>query len=106
MTNAALVARKLAVLEDHLRRLKSRRPPTREAFEADLLLQDAVAMSLLVVVQDLDAQVVDPIVRRLHGVSDLPKHQQRWAHLLRRHFRSLAPARLSAQLGRRTGPML
>jgi uncharacterized protein YutE (UPF0331/DUF86 family) len=52
VTNVALVARKLAVLEEHLRRLRDRRPPNPEAFEADTLLQDAVAMSLLIVVQE------------------------------------------------------
>jgi uncharacterized protein YutE (UPF0331/DUF86 family) len=52
MTNEALVARKLAVLEEHLRRLRERRPATVEAFRADALLQDAVAMSVLVVVQE------------------------------------------------------
>ena len=48
----ALVARKLAALDDHLGRLKERRPPTFEAFTSNLLLQDAMAMSILVVVQE------------------------------------------------------
>lgn len=52
MTNAALVAKKLAVMQEHLRRLRERRPPEASLLEADLLLQDAVAMSLLVVVQE------------------------------------------------------
>jgi uncharacterized protein YutE (UPF0331/DUF86 family) len=52
VTNAALVARKLAVLEEHLRRLVARRPESVDAFRADTLLQDAVSMSLLVVVQE------------------------------------------------------
>lgn len=52
MTNVALVARKLALLEEHLRRLRERRPATLQAFEADTLLQDAVALSVLVVVQE------------------------------------------------------
>jgi uncharacterized protein YutE (UPF0331/DUF86 family) len=52
MTNAALVARKLAVLEDHLQRLRERRPESLAALEADLLLQDAMAMSILVLVQE------------------------------------------------------
>lgn len=52
MTNADLVARKLSVLNDHLGRLGSRRPASFAAFEADLLVQDAVAMSLLVIVQE------------------------------------------------------
>jgi uncharacterized protein YutE (UPF0331/DUF86 family) len=52
LTNAALVARKLAVLEEHLRRLRERRPADVTTFAADALLQDAVAMSVLVVVQE------------------------------------------------------
>lgn len=52
MTNVALVARKLAVLEEHLRRLRERRPAEVATFTADALLQDAVAMSVLVVVQE------------------------------------------------------
>jgi uncharacterized protein YutE (UPF0331/DUF86 family) len=52
MTNVALVARKLAILEEHLRRLRERRPSELKTFETDSLLQDAVALSLLVVVQE------------------------------------------------------
>jgi uncharacterized protein YutE (UPF0331/DUF86 family) len=52
MTNAELVARKLAFLDEHLRRLRERRPPLVETFERDPLLQDATALGLLVVVQE------------------------------------------------------
>ena len=52
MTNVSLVARKLAFLNDHLRRLTERRPEDVEVFKRDLLLQDAASMSLLVVVQE------------------------------------------------------
>jgi uncharacterized protein YutE (UPF0331/DUF86 family) len=52
VTNVALVARKLAVLQEHLRRLGERRPPSVENFVHDLLLQDAVAMGVLVAVQE------------------------------------------------------
>jgi uncharacterized protein YutE (UPF0331/DUF86 family) len=52
VTNVALVARKLAILEDHLGRLRQRRPAAVDAFKADALLQDAVALSVLVVVQE------------------------------------------------------
>lgn len=52
MTNAALVARKLAVLDEHLRRLRDRRPDDAAMLESNLLLQDALAMSVLVVVQE------------------------------------------------------
>lgn len=52
MTNVALVAKKLAVIEEHLRRLRERRPASLEAFTGDALLQDAVAMGVLVVVQE------------------------------------------------------
>jgi uncharacterized protein YutE (UPF0331/DUF86 family) len=52
VTNVVLVARKLASLEEHLRRLLERRPTDVAAFRADALLQDAVALSVLVVVQE------------------------------------------------------
>src|SRR5579862_5745684 len=52
MTNVALVARKLAVMNEHLRRLAVRRPATAAALRTDELLQDAIAMSVLVVVQE------------------------------------------------------
>jgi uncharacterized protein YutE (UPF0331/DUF86 family) len=52
LTNVALVARKLAVLQDHLQRLEQRRPATAATLRADALLQDAIGMSILVVVQE------------------------------------------------------
>ena len=52
MTNVALVARKLAILNEHLRRLHERRPDDLSALKADQLLQDAIALSVLVVVQE------------------------------------------------------
>ncbi|CAN5440913.1 hypothetical protein BH09MYX1_BH09MYX1_54900 [soil metagenome] len=52
MTNAPLVTRKLSVLNDHLARLRARRPADVTVYVADTLLQDAVAMSLLVIVQE------------------------------------------------------
>jgi uncharacterized protein YutE (UPF0331/DUF86 family) len=52
VTDPALVARKLAFLELHLGRLSERRPPSPEALDADPLVQDAISMSLLVVVQE------------------------------------------------------
>jgi uncharacterized protein YutE (UPF0331/DUF86 family) len=52
VTNAALVARKLAILQEHLRRLTERRPATLAELERDTLLQDALAMGVLVVVQE------------------------------------------------------
>lgn len=52
MTNVPLVTKKLAVLAEHVRRLRERRPATLEAFTSDLLLQDAIAMGVLVVVQE------------------------------------------------------
>jgi uncharacterized protein YutE (UPF0331/DUF86 family)/predicted nucleotidyltransferase len=52
MTNAPLVARKLALIDEHLRRLRARRPADLESFERDLLVQDAVSLGVLVVVQE------------------------------------------------------
>lgn len=53
MTNVELVTRKLALVDEHVRRLKTRRPAEMGPFRADLLLQDAVALGVLVVVQEL-----------------------------------------------------
>jgi uncharacterized protein YutE (UPF0331/DUF86 family) len=52
MTDAELVLRKLAVLEEHLGRAARRRPPSLDALKNDDLLQDALAMSLLVAIQE------------------------------------------------------
>jgi len=52
MTNVPLVVRKLAMLDEHLRRLRERRPADVASFASDTLLQDAVSMSVLVVVQE------------------------------------------------------
>jgi uncharacterized protein YutE (UPF0331/DUF86 family) len=52
LTNVVLVTRKLATLEEHLRRLRERRPDDPAVFRANTLLQDAVALSVLVVVQE------------------------------------------------------
>jgi uncharacterized protein YutE (UPF0331/DUF86 family) len=52
VTNVALVARKLSVLREHLRRITERRTATLAEFEQDLLVQDAVAMGVLVAVQE------------------------------------------------------
>jgi uncharacterized protein YutE (UPF0331/DUF86 family) len=52
VTNVALVARKLAILNEHLRRLRERRPDDLLVLKADQLLQDAIALSVLVVVQE------------------------------------------------------
>jgi hypothetical protein len=51
MTDPAIVMRKLAALRDHVERLRRRRPATAEALRADVDLQDALSMSLLVAVQ-------------------------------------------------------
>jgi uncharacterized protein YutE (UPF0331/DUF86 family) len=95
MTNVGLVERKLGVVLDHLARLKTRRPESLAPFRADLLLQDAVSMSLLVVVQEaLDIA--------LHIASD-----ERWelAPTYREAFAVLAKhgvldAELASELGR------
>jgi uncharacterized protein YutE (UPF0331/DUF86 family) len=52
MTNVSLVERKLGVIADHVGRMKTRRPPSVEAFAVDLMVQDAISMSLLVAVQE------------------------------------------------------
>jgi uncharacterized protein YutE (UPF0331/DUF86 family) len=51
MTDPAIVLRKLAALRDHTARLRRRRPGRAEELRADVDLQDALAMSLVVAVQ-------------------------------------------------------
>jgi uncharacterized protein YutE (UPF0331/DUF86 family) len=52
MTDKGVVLRKLSSLEDHVARIRRRRPDYVEAFRADIDRQDAIGMSLLVAVQD------------------------------------------------------
>ena len=52
MTNVELVTKKLATITEHLRRLRERRPDDVVALRRDPLLQDAIAMGLLVAVQE------------------------------------------------------
>jgi uncharacterized protein YutE (UPF0331/DUF86 family) len=52
MTDAALVLRKLTTLNDHVSRLDRRRPDSLEAFRSDLDRQDALALSLVVGLQE------------------------------------------------------
>jgi uncharacterized protein YutE (UPF0331/DUF86 family) len=52
MTDKAIVLRKLASLTEHVSRLRRRRGEDLPAFRSNVDLQDAVAMSLLVAVQD------------------------------------------------------
>lgn len=52
MTDAEVVIRKLAVLRDHVLRARRRRPASADALAADLDLQDALCMSLLVAIQE------------------------------------------------------
>lgn len=119
MTNALLVTRKLAVLDEHLRRLRERRPAELEHFTKDLLLQDAVALSVLVMVQeamDIALHIASDegwevastyrdafVVLERHGVIDGPlatslagaaQLRNRIAH----GYTSLDPARLWTEL--------
>jgi predicted nucleotidyltransferase len=52
VTDAALVLRKLGTLRDHVERVRRRRPATPGASGADVDLQDALAMSVLVAAQE------------------------------------------------------
>lgn len=52
MTDEELVLRKLAVLEEHLERASRRQPESLQALEGDDLVQDALAMSVLVAIQE------------------------------------------------------
>lgn len=52
MTDPSIVLRKLITLRDYVARARSRRPRSALELRDDLLLQDALAMTLLVAVQE------------------------------------------------------
>lgn len=52
MADAILVLKELAILREHVARMRQRRPAQLADFESNSLLQDAVALSLLVAVQE------------------------------------------------------
>ena len=52
MTNPILVTRKLVLLREHLDRLRRRRPDALEALRDDVDRIDAIAMSVMIVVQE------------------------------------------------------
>ncbi|MEW6270510.1 MAG: DUF86 domain-containing protein [Thermodesulfobacteriota bacterium] len=52
MTDRSIVLQKLAVLRDHVGRVRRRRPEAPAALSRDLDLQDAIALSLLVAIQE------------------------------------------------------
>ncbi len=52
MTDVGIVLAKLTTLREHVDRMERRRPTTAEAFGADVDRQDALALSLLVALQE------------------------------------------------------
>jgi uncharacterized protein YutE (UPF0331/DUF86 family) len=52
MTDTTLVLQKLTTLREHVARVQRRRPEAAELMRRDLDLQDAIAMSLLVAIQE------------------------------------------------------
>ena len=52
MTNVALVLAKLTTLRDHLGRIERRRPADVQSLRGDLDRQDALALSVLVALQE------------------------------------------------------
>ena len=52
MTDHLILLKKLAMLREHASRVRRRRPASQAAFEADVDLQDALALSFLVAVQE------------------------------------------------------
>ncbi len=52
MTDPVLVLRKVSLMREHVGRVRRRRPRSAEALRADVDLQDAIAMSLFVAIQD------------------------------------------------------
>jgi len=52
MTDRVVVLRKLTLLREHVERMRSRRPAALDAFRDDTMLQDAVALNLVVALQE------------------------------------------------------
>jgi hypothetical protein len=52
VTDSAIVLQKLTSLTEHLGRARRRRPATLDALRADVDVQDALASSLLVAIQE------------------------------------------------------
>lgn len=52
MTDRSIVLQKLAILKDHVGRVRRRRPASATLLADDLDLQDAIALSLLVAIQE------------------------------------------------------
>ncbi len=52
MTDVLIILKKLAMLREHAARVRRRRPTTQDGFEQDVDLQDALALSFLVAVQE------------------------------------------------------
>lgn len=52
MTDAVLILRKLTLMREHIARVRRRRPAELAAFVADVDVQDALWMSLLVAIQE------------------------------------------------------
>ncbi|MBI2216967.1 MAG: hypothetical protein HYU51_06675 [Candidatus Rokubacteria bacterium] len=52
MTDTVLVLHKLTTMREHIARARRRRPATPDALRTDVDLQDALAMSLLVAIQE------------------------------------------------------
>jgi uncharacterized protein YutE (UPF0331/DUF86 family) len=52
LTDRLVVLKKLAMLREHVSRVRRRRPTTREAFESNVDVQDAIALSFLVAAQE------------------------------------------------------
>jgi uncharacterized protein YutE (UPF0331/DUF86 family) len=52
MTDRLILLKKLTTLREHVARVRRRRSPTKDAFEADVDVQDALALSFLVAVQE------------------------------------------------------
>jgi uncharacterized protein YutE (UPF0331/DUF86 family) len=94
LTNIALVSRKLAVLDEHLRRLTERRPATAAALRNDTLVQDALAMGVMVIVQE--AMDIALHLAADNGWEIAPTYREAFA-VLARH--AVISAELAASLG-------
>jgi uncharacterized protein YutE (UPF0331/DUF86 family) len=98
VTDAAIVLQKLTSLSEHLGRAKRRRPPTADALRADVDLQDALALSLLVAIQDAADIAFHIVADEGWGV---PSSYAEGFEMLARH--GVIDASLAADMGAAAG---
>lgn len=98
MTDPGLVLHKLGVLREHIERVRRRRPASVELLRTDIDRQDALAMSLLVAVQEAIDVAFHIVADERWGV---PSSYADGFELLARH--AVIDPRLAEELARVVG---